>query len=323
MAHGLLEGKDTMMSVKERPWHGIGTILQNAPTIEEALTTSGLDWDVSIRKMRAGDVPIETHKAVMRQDTKDILGVVGNSYTPLQNSVAFDWFQPFIDEGQATLETAGSLFGGKRTFILAKMAGDNLEIMPGDEIEKFILLSNDHTGGQSVRCGFTPIRVVCNNTLTAAETSSKSQLIRVRHSQNVVENLLSVRDTVDLVNKQFIATEEMYKSLTKRDINQADLQKYVRQVFSYKKLEQIIKDVETQDEEKAAIEETRKRLVARVEEIFAKEMAHTPWNMYNAVNSYLNHERGKTLESRYDSNWFGTNKKLDSTALNLALKMYV
>lgn len=323
MITGILE-KDTAMSVQgaTRPWHKVSTVLENAPSIEEALVASGMTWDVSLRKMRAGDIPIETHKAVMRSDSKDILGIVGNNYTPLQNKDAFAWFQPFIDDGQATLESAGSFLNGKRTFIMAKMAGDNMEIMEGDQVEKFLLLANSFDGSRSVSIGYTPIRISCNNSLTAALNSNQSQIIRVRHDKNVVENVLNVRETIDLVNKQFIATEEMYKSLTIKNINKADLEKYVKQVFSYKKLEQIIKDAETKENEKEAINDARKRLVLRVEEIFEKEPAKTTWNAYNAVNSYLNHERGKTDEGRYNSTWFGTNKKIDEVALQLAVQCY-
>jgi phage/plasmid-like protein (TIGR03299 family) len=320
MSAGILEN-DTMFSVKERPWHGLGTVVENAPTIKEAIKLAGLDWTVSIRPLKTNDedqLSVISHNAVVKDTTKDVLGVVGNSYKPLQNSEAFDFFEPFIDNDMATLETAGSLFNGKKVFILAKINCGLADVAQDDFIENFVLLSNSHDGSQAIRVGFTPIRVVCNNTLSSAISSNASKLIRVKHMGNVVANMEELRETMDLVNKQFLATIEQYRELTKKDINQVDLRKYVKQCFSWKPIEQMIKDYD----ESIEIEETRSKLIKRVEEIFELEPAHKVWNAYNAVNSYLNHERGKTLESRYNSTWFGVNKKCDMNALKLALHCY-
>lgn len=320
MSAGILEN-DTMFSVKERPWHGLGTVVENAPNIKEAIKLAGLDWTVSIRPLKTNDedqLSVTTHNAVVKDTTKDVLGIVGNSYKPLQNSEAFDFFEPFIDNDMATLETAGSLFNGKKVFILAKINCGLADVAQDDFIENFVLLSNSHDGSQAIRVGFTPIRVVCNNTLSSAISSNASKLIRVRHMGNVVANMEELRETMDLVNKQFLATIEQYRELTKKDINQTDLRKYVKQCFSWKPIEQMIKDYD----ESIEIEETRSKLIKRVEEIFELEPAHKVWNAYNAVNSYLNHERGKTLESRYNSTWFGVNKKCDMNALKLALHCY-
>lgn len=319
MAHGILEN-DTMFSVGKKPWHGLGTVLENAPTIEEGIKIAGLDWNVSLRPIVTNDedsVNIDTHKIVVRDDIKQPLGVVGSNYKVLQNKEAFSFFKPFIENEMASLETAGSLFNGKKVFILAKINSDNIVVSKDDEIEKFILISNSHDATQSLRVGFTPIRVVCNNTLSAAENSMQSQLIKLTHKGNIVQSLSELRETMDLINQQFIATEEQYKYLaTRTNINKLDLHKYVKQVFSVKKLEDIIKDYEEGKE----IEEARKKLIARVEEIFDLEPVHNAWTMYNSVNYYLNHERGRNLENRYNSMWFGDSRRLDQKALELASK---
>ena len=318
MAHQLLEN-DTMFAVGKRPWHGLGTVLENAPTIEEGIKIAGLDWDVSLRPIITDDaenISVDTHKIVVREDIKLPLGVVSNNYKVLQNKEAFSFFEPFIENDMATLETAGSLFNGKKVFILAKLNSDNMVVDKNDEIEKYILLSNSHDGSQALRVGFTPIRVVCNNTLSLAENTNASQLIRVTHKGNIVETLQDLRETMDLVNQQFIATEEKYRYLATRNVNVNDLKKYVKQVFSVKKIEDIIND----KEEKEQIEAERKRLIARVEEIFELELVHNAWTMYNSVNYYMNHERGKSLENRYNSMWFGYSKRQDEKALKLALQ---
>ena len=319
MAHGIFNN-DTMFSVAKKPWHGLGTVLENAPTIEEGIKQAGLDWNVSLRPTITNDedaITLDSHKIVVRDDIKQPLGIVGSNYNVLQNSEAFSFFEPFVENNLASLETAGSLFNGKKVFILARINSDNMVVGKDDEIEKYILLSNSHDGTQSLRVGYTPIRVVCNNTLSLAEHTDRSQLIKVTHKSNMVQTLSELRETMDLINKQFIATEEQYRYLaTRTNINKLDLHKYVKQVFSVKKLEDIIKDYEEGKE----IEEARKKLIARVEEIFDLEPVHNAWTMYNSVNYYLNHERGRNVENRYNSMWFGDSKRLDQKALELASK---
>ena len=306
---------ESMFSVKERPWHGLGTILTEAPSIQEGIIYAGLDWEVKTEKLKTENgIDVTTKNAVVRQDNQSILGIVGNQYKPLQNKDAFNFFEPFIENDMATLETAGSLYNGAIVFILAKINSDNIVVNDEDQVEKYILLSNSHDGSQALRIGYTPIRVVCNNTLQMATTSDKSQLIRLTHRKDIISNMEDLRETMDLINQQFIATEEQYKELAKKDINGLDLHKYVRKVFSQKKLEALL-DEEKQEE----LETGRKKIIARVEEIFQAEPKHNAWTLYNAVNYYLNHERGKNLESRYSQLWFGYTKHIDKKAFQLAL----
>lgn len=307
---------ESMFSVKERPWHGLGTILTEAPSIQEGIIYAGLDWEVKTEKLKTETgIDVTTKNAVVRQDNQSVLGIVGNQYKPLQNKDAFNFFEPFIENDMATLETAGSLYNGAIVFILAKINSDNIVVNDEDQVEKYILLSNSHDGSQALRIGYTPIRVVCNNTLQMATTSDKSQLIRLTHRKDIISNMEDLRATMDLINQQFIATEEQYKELAKKDINGLDLHRYVRKVFSQKKLEALL-DEEKQEE----LETGRKKIIARVEEIFQAEPKHNAWTLYNAVNYYLNHERGKNLESRYSQLWFGYTKHIDKKAFELALK---
>ena len=323
MSHGILEN-DTMFSVKERPWHNLGTVLTEAPTIEEGIKQAGLDWTVSLRPIVSDDtdrIQISTHKMVVREDLNQPLGVVGSDYKILQNREAFNFFDTFIENDLASLETAGSLFNGKKVFILAKINQQDMHISDEDIVEKYILLSNSHDGSQSVRVGYTPIRVVCNNTLSCAISNRQSNLIKITHRTNVAETLEAVRETMNLINQDFLATEEQYKVLAQKGVSKDTLEKYVKQVFSVKKLENIINDYEKGLEEKEEIEEGRKRLLSRVEEIFDLEPVHNAWTMYNSVNYYLNHDRGRTLENRYNSMWFGDSKRLDNRALQIALAL--
>ncbi|MDD3948752.1 MAG: DUF932 domain-containing protein, partial [Anaerolineaceae bacterium] len=140
MAHELME-HDNMFSVQETPWHGLGIILPNAPSIDDALRIAKLDWQVRMLPLYAQDpqntlMPVDAHKAIQREDTGEIFTVTSKYYTPLQNAEAFDVFRPLVEDGSIELETAGSLQNGRKVWILAKIATtDAMEVRDGDTIK--------------------------------------------------------------------------------------------------------------------------------------------------------------------------------------------
>src|SRR5690606_14155610 len=152
-------------------------------------------------------------------------------YVPLQNSQAFSFFDPYISSGEALLDTAGSLREGQSIWVLARLNRDPIEITKDDIVEKYLLLSNSHKGGISVRVGFTPIRVVCANTLAIAERAGGSQLIRVTHSTKMVDSLEAIQEVVNAANATFEATAEQYKYLASKQISKGDIEKFVKIVF--------------------------------------------------------------------------------------------
>jgi len=163
MAHEI----ESMVYVGETPWHGLGKKIPESKKLSicEAIAAAGLDWKVEKRHLFTEYCGIPSHFAVCRSTDNQVLGLVGLDYTPLQNSEAFSWFQPFLDTQMATIETAGSLKSGQKVWVLAKIL-DSQGSLNGDRVDHYILLSNAHDGSIPVRVGFTPIRVVCNNTLT-------------------------------------------------------------------------------------------------------------------------------------------------------------
>ena len=148
MAHAIenVNGKDCMFYVGETPWHGLGQKLDENPSISEAMVAASLDWEVGLKDLFTSEGTPVPARATYRKTDGSILGVVGPRYTPLQNSDAFDWFQPFLDANECSLHTAGSLHEGQKVWVLAKLNRDNCEIVPGDTVQKFILLSNSHDG---------------------------------------------------------------------------------------------------------------------------------------------------------------------------------
>jgi phage/plasmid-like protein (TIGR03299 family) len=243
------------------------------------------------------------------------LGVVGPRYTPLQNIDAFDWFQPFIDAGECALHTAGSLHEGQKVWVLAQLNRDNSEIVRGDEVCKFILLSNSHDGTTAIRVGYTPIRVVCANTMAMAHSKgSGSKLIRIRHTRSSKNNLENVRDIMDNINAEFEATAEQFRFLASKNFNQADIRRYVKTML----------DIEgtPDDDIKTRTRNIMDDILARIEgpKQSATGVRGTWWAAYNGFNEYLNYAKGRTEDNRLDSLWFGLNANDNIKALNKAVE---
>jgi phage/plasmid-like protein (TIGR03299 family) len=258
--------------------------------------------------------------ATRRSSDGRILGVVGPTYNPLQNSEAFDFFRPFLESGEAAIETAGSLRMGQRVFVLAKLKLDPMEVVKNDAVQKYVLLSNSHDGTLAVRVGFTPIRVVCANTMALAHDSKASKLIRVRHTKNVLDNLDQIRSVMNLANAEFEATAEQYRLLASKEINQADLEKYVKLVFNTnKKLAEAEGNIDSLN---------NRRLINGVQPLFEKGRGNdmpgvkgTLWAAYNAVSEYLQYERGSDDQARLDQMWFGQGAQLNKRALDVGVMM--
>ena len=305
---------ENMMFVGETPWHGLGNKVDEGIMIGDAIVAAGLDWEVGLKDLQTTDgVPV-SHRATYRKTDGSILGVVGPRYTPLQNKDAFDWFQPFLDANEYSIHTAGSLHEGQKVWVLAQLNRDNSEIVRGDEVCKFILLSNSHDGSTAIRVGYTPIRVVCVNTLAFAHSHTNSKLIRIRHTRSSQKNLESVRDIMDNINAEFEATAEQYRFLASRNFNQKDVEKYVKVVLGIEK---------TADEDiKTRTRNIMDDILTRINgpKQSATNVSGTWWAAYNGFNEYLNYGKGRTTDNRLDSLWFGQNANDNMSALKTAME---
>lgn len=315
MAH-MIEGS-RMFYVGREPWHGIGKKLDNPPTVAEGIRAAGLDWTVELKRLQMADGRQVNAYATVRSEDGAVLGDhVGPQYKPLQNIEAFRFFDPFLEAGQAGLHTAGCLDGGRRVWVLAKINGGGLEVAAGDQVESYILLSNSHDGTLAVRVGFTPIRVVCQNTLSMAHGNAASKLLRVRHTAAVKDTLNQIRDVMDLARQEFFATAAQYRQLAQRHINPIDLRKYVRKVF----------EVDEQDprEDSTRIKNIMDDVVTRSILGVGNEIPSvrgTYWTAYNGVTEWLTYARGSNQDTRLNSLWFGNGADLSKRALEIALAM--
>lgn len=346
---------ENMFSVIETPWHNIGTVVAEAPSIAEGIKLAGLDWKVMSQSLlRAdGENVDEFAKVFVRSDNNKTLAVVGPNTHPLQNVHAFDFFEDFVKASECKLETAGSLDEGRKIWVMAKIQRPNSEIVKGDEVAKFVLLSNSHDGTTAVRVGYTPIRVVCANTLAMAHSNAQSKLIRIRHTSDVKKNVDSVRETMKIADEAFEATAEQYRFLANRSINENDLRKYVKLVFKLDendskvstrsknmldaivkkhqdkmeaaRLKAIVDSVECNNEElKKENKNILEAILLNMEAGKGTDNAASRgsfWTAYNAVTEYLNYERGNTADTRLNSLWFGQNAKANADALQIAIEL--
>jgi len=290
------------------PWRKIGRCSNNLGSIE----ASGLDWEVGTKDLVTKDGYDVPARATYRKTDNTILGVVGPRYVPLQNKDAFNWFQPFIDAGECSLHTGGSLSDGQKVWALAQLNRDPSEIVKGDEVQKFILLSNSHDGTTAIRVGYTPIRVVCVNTLAFAHQNGVSKLLRIRHTKSAAANLDNVRDIMDNINGQFEATAEQFRFLAGRNFNQVDVRKYVKTLLNVEKTAD--EDLKTRtknilDDVLATIEGPKQSMPG---------VKGTWWAAYNGFNEYLNYTKGRNTNNRMESLWFGQNGAANNRALALA-----
>ena len=303
---------ETMFYTGATPWHGLGEKLEEAPTISEAIEQSGLNWEVGTKDLVTKDGYDVPARATYRKSDNSILGVVGPRYVPLQNKDAFEWFQPFVDAGECSLHTGGSLSDGQKVWVLAQLNRDPSTVVAGDEVHKFILLSNSHDGNTAIRVGYTPIRVVCVNTLAFAHSHKESNLLRIRHTRSAQGKLDNVRDIMDNINAQFEATAEQYRFLASRDFNQRDVQKYVKVLLGV--------DKKAPEDIKTRTQNILTEILATIEgpKQSMPGVRGTWWAAYNGFNEYLNYTKGRNTNNRLESLWFGQNGTDNNKALNLA-----
>jgi phage/plasmid-like protein (TIGR03299 family) len=307
-------GNNAIAYFGETPWHGLGQPISEADQFDAAACsrTSYTDFRVGLRELYTPDGLLVPNKAVIREDTGGFLSVVGPNWTPLQNDKLFDWFQPWLDAKLATIECCGALGNGERVWCLARILDNPIDIVVGDPVQQYILLSNKHGIGAAY-VGFTPIRVVCQNTMEQAVHSAESRLIRAYHSAKIEQNIELLRGVMNVARADFEATAEQYKTLASRKFNSADLTKYIR----------VCLGMEAEGELKTRSKNILQEVIAlaiggRGQDI--PGVRGTWWGAYNGVNEYLNYDIGREVDTRLDSLWFGPGKKKNEAAFKKAME---
>ena len=288
MAAGLLE-YDWMVSAKERPWHGIGTVVEDAPTSEDAIKMAHLDWKVEQFPVESNGIVLPNYFANIRTDVNLPLGVVKNRYKIVQNDEAFDFVDGIIgnDEIECRYETAGSIFNGKKIFLLVRLP--NKELL-GDDVENYLFFTNSHDGSSALTAGLTNVRVVCNNTLQMALDGAK-RTWTCRHTESIASKKEQAQQALGLAVKYIDSMDKVAEDLFKKKI---DEEKFFRNLFNAKGI-------------KDQAEKNKEIMVERMHIIFNEKddlqnFKGTAWGMYNAVADYISNTVPLRKTSTYQEN---------------------
>lgn len=219
---------ESMFYTREKPWHGLGTKVMEAPNSKSALELAGLDWSVFQRKLTTADgIPVPGFKANLRSTDNKVLGVVTDRYKIVQNKEAFAFTDELLGEG-VQYETAGSLQDGKRTWILARLP--QKYIISGDEITPYLVFMNSHDGSGAIKAAMTPIRVVCMNTLNLALSTAKRSW-STNHVGDIKGKLEDARYTLLYADKYMAELGKAIDSLNRIKLSDRKVFEYIDELF--------------------------------------------------------------------------------------------
>ena len=226
-------GSYSFVTAKEPAWHKCGTILDHVFTAHEAIEYGGLNFNVEKQRLLTeSGLNIPNYYATVRQDNNDVLGLVGNDYTIVQNRDVFAFFDQIVGEGKAIYETAGCLGRGGVLFITAKLPK---EIVIGRDgpIDNYLVLCSSHDGSMAITAFFTPVRVVCQNTLNAA-FSRNTNRVYIKHTQNVKERFVEAALIMGLHSEYLDKLEAAFRLLYDKRVSDQDMKAIVTRAFLIK-----------------------------------------------------------------------------------------
>ena len=315
MAHELemVDGQAQMAYVGEVPWHGLGKAVPADLTPAQMLEAAGLNW--TVHKVPAyanvGGVNVNVgHSALVRtrNDVENILDVVSDDWNPVQNLEAAEFFNDFVMEGDMEMHTAGSLKDGQIVWFLAKVK-DGFSLFGGDEVESYLQFSNFHKYGFSTDIRFTPIRVVCNNTLTLSLNSKVERFAKISHRREF--NGDNVKEMLGIAAEKLAKYKEMAAFLGSKRYTDGNIVEYFKTVFPMTGANKREKEMSRSATTAMNIIDTQPG---------AKYAPGTWWNAFNAVTYMTDHLLGRSTDTRMASAWYGPNKNVKTTALETALE---
>ena len=340
MAHNLNYNEQTekhsFFSVKEKAWHNLGQIITDYPTSAEAIIHAGLNYTVEKRPLftydtenHTGDpdtdilipeIEVPDFYATIRNDTEQVLGVVGKDYEVVQNVNAFEFFDSIVGGKDGILyETAGALGKGERIFITAKLP-DYIRVGKDDLIEQYLFLTTSHDGYGSITAAFTPVRIVCANTLNAA-MRNHSNGIKIRHTASANERLKQAHQLLGITNQLADELEEVFNHWSKIRITDNAVKHLIQIAMAPNK--EVLQNLQNgkQDE----LSTTYNNMVSSVMEYALTSPTQqeattkgTLFGAYNAVTGYFQNVRNfKDDESKFKSIMYGTGLQRSQTAFDL------
>lgn len=312
MSHELeiINGKAQMAYVGEKPWHGLGVELQEGATPKEMMVAAGLDWSVEKRdnyfKDSKGQFKPTGQCSLIRSTDQRVLTQIGENWNPVQNIEAFNFFNEFCNTGSMQMHTAGSLRDGQIVWALAKVKSD-FELFNGDKVEGFLLFSNPHMFGKAIDIRFTPIRVVCNNTLTLAISEKAKNAVKINHRAEF--DPVAVKVVLGLADEMMLNYRKTAEFLGSKQITDAKFKEFLGKVFG-------------QSKKDGKLTHTAQMAYDILETQPGHEFAKGSWwQSVNAVTYTTDHLLSRSADTRLTNAWFGQVQKKKVEAIKIALEM--
>jgi len=300
----------------EKAWHGLGQIVDGAMTSQEAIKLANLDYTVDKRpaymEINGEYVPVPKKHVTYRTDTNDVFGIVGDRYHIVQNTDAFEFFDAIVGENEAIFETAGCLKKGEVVFITAKLP--SYIAVKDDVVDNYLLLSSSHDGTRGIQVMFTPVRVVCNNTLSAAYGNSKYR-VNISHTKSAKEQLRNAHEIMGISNLLTNELSGLYNAMATTRINDSSLDKF------------IVNSLDLDFDDEGKLSTRANNIVSSIKEYYEvgpgqEEFRGTVWGAYNAVTGYFQNIREyRTNEDKMSQNLFGTLHNKNNQSLRLAMEL--
>ncbi|CAB4162697.1 LGT_TIGR03299, phage/plasmid-like protein TIGR03299 [uncultured Caudovirales phage] len=312
MAHEIefVDGVAQMAYVGDVPWHGLGVKVPNDLTPDQILEKAGLDWTVekipAYAEIAGKKVSVGKSALVRNRDNK-VLDVVSDDWNPVQNQEAFEFFNEFVATGDMEMHTAGSLKGGQIVWGLAKVK-ESFELFKGDRIDSYLLFSNFHKYGFSTDVRFTPIRVVCNNTLSLSLNSKVERMAKISHRK--IFKPESVKEMLGIATDKLAKYKDMASFLGSKRAKDEDIVEYFTRIFPV-----------TGNGNKDISKNAEIAMDILYTQPGAEYAEGTWWQPFNAVTYLTDHLAGRSADTRLTSAWYGQHKNLKTRALELAVEM--
>lgn len=291
---------ESMFSVREVPWHGFGTIVEEQLTAEEALKASGLDWTVekSPVYVKTGERYTKVPRKFLnvRSTDQKVLGAVGGAYTVLQNEDAFAFADGLVDSGEAKYETAGSLKGGQKVWVMMTIPS-GIQIA-GEDVDLYLALQNSHDGKSAVTVMVTPVRVVCTNTLNLALERAQ-RTWSVRHVGDLDGRIAEARRALDLTFSYVEEFKTVGEQLAASPFSPREFARLVQQLEPNEKSQDLMIEAYQESPNLANIRETK-------------------WGALNSIGEYADWIRPqRSPEARYKNATTGVGRKMRDAAMEI------
>lgn len=332
MAHEITiraNGKAEVAWAGQLPWHGLGIELKAGTRPTDALGAAGMEWEPKRVPLFFDDVfgkgiaqEVPDRFAIVRSDTGHYLGNVGRRYTAIGHREQAEWIEALVGEGNCAVECAGTLFGGAQQFWTVKVGETAIEAEKrADRIRQYMILHNHHDGRGSFRAFWSPVRVVCNNTLRAAFRSMETS-VALRHTTNIKNRMEQARKVLGVCAAYYDAVGESFQKMAETRITKEQYEAALDSIFKTEPAEGATEaQVKEAEIELLEIKNQVTENLKKEAQMFGLSRI-TAWDGYNSATYYASHQlssrRTKTIsveEQRFDRVLFGEGHRIQLGAI--------